>query len=385
MKRNWVRMSEARCAGRDLWRRGVVVSAALILLLTLGACAASSTPPAPAPATPPPPAATALPLPAAARSRPFPVQAVPTDNPTTAAKVELGRQLFFDPVLSASHSMSCATCHHPDLGFSNGLPLSTARPGAPARNVPTLWNTGFNRFLLWDGRVTSLESQARLPLTLAHEMAATPAQLETTLRAIPGYGELFAQAFGGGDAAITFDHVTYALAAFQRTLISDNSPVDRYLAGETSALSAAQQRGLALFFDERTHCVECHQLPTFAAETFRVVGVESADAGRAGVSPNGIRGAFKVPTLRNVARSAPYMHNGSLATLDEVIAFYAAGAGRARHAVDVDPLLKGFDLSAQEQADLVAFLQGLTDESRMPAIPAQALSGLPTVAHSPRP
>ena len=129
-----------------------------------------------------------------------------------------------------------------DSGFSNGLPVSTPRSGAPGRNVQTLWNTGFNRFLLWDGRETSLESQARLPLTLPNEMAETPAQLETTLRAIPGYLTLFVQAFGGGEEAVTFDHVTRALAAFQRTLISDNSPVDRYLAGETGALTASQQR-----------------------------------------------------------------------------------------------------------------------------------------------
>ena len=385
MNFQWLRMNRAAHAN-GARRFCPAASAALMMALVLSACAARVTPP-PDQAAPAPPiaAVTPLPLPAAARVRPFPMQAVPADNPTTAAKVELGRQLFFDPVLSASRSMSCATCHHPDLGFSNGQPVSTPRPGAPGRNVQTLWNTGFNRFLLWDGRETSLESQARLPLTLPNEMAETPAQLETTLRAIPGYVTLFVQAFGGGEEAVTFDHVTRALAAFQRTLISDNSPVDRYLAGETGALTASQQRGLALFFDERTHCAECHQPPTFAAETFRVVGVESEDAGRAGVSPNGLRGAFKVPTLRNVARTAPYMHNGSLATLNDVIAFYAAGAGRARGLSGVDPLLKGFDLSDQEQADLVAFLQGLTDESLLPVVPAQALSGLPTVARQPRP
>ena len=251
--------------------------------------------------------------------------------------------------------------------------------------MQTLWNPTFNRFLLWAVRETSLEPQARLPLTLPNEMAATPTQVETTLRAIPGYVTLFTQAFGGGEEAVTFDHVTRALAAFQRTLISDNSPVDRYLAGDSRALTASPQRGLALFFGERTHCAECHQVPTFASETFRVVGVESEDAGRAGVNPNGLRGAFKVPTLRNVARTAPYMHNGSLTTLNDVIAFYAAGAGRARGAPGVDPLLKGFDLNDQEQADLIAFLQGLTDESRLPAVPTQALSGLPTTPRHPQP
>jgi len=384
MKPKWLKRNRAADAG-GARRFCAAASAALTLALVLSGCAARVPPPDQTAAAPPIAVATPLPLPAAARARPFPLQAVPADNPTTAATVELGRQLFFDPVLSVSRSMSCATCHHPDLGFSNGLPVSTPRSGAPGRNVQTLWNTGFNRFLLWDGRETSLESQARLPLTLPNEMAETPAQLETTLWAIPAYVALFAQAFGDGDAAISFENVTRALAAFQRTLISDNSPVDRYLARETGALTAAQQRGLALFFDDRTHCAECHQPPTFAAETFRVVGVESEDAGRAGVSPNGLRGAFKVPTLRNVARTAPYMHNGSLATLDDVMGFYAAGAGRARGVPGVDPLLKGFDLNDQEQADLVAFLQALTDESRLPMVPAQALSGLPTVARQPQP
>lgn len=350
----------------------------LTLLWVLAACSA---PPAPGsvPAGSPAPAVTVVPLPAAARKTEFPPMAVPPDNPTTPARVELGRQLFYDPVLSASQAMSCATCHHPDQGFSNGQATSTPRPGAPARNVSTLWNTGYNRFLLWDGRETSLESQARLPLTLPHEMAADPAQLEERLRAIPAYVELFDTAFGGGTGAITFDNVTRALAAFQRTLISRHSAFDRFVAGDTTALTPAQQRGLALFFSERTHCAECHQPPTLASETFRVVGVASDDLGRAGVSDKGLRGAFKVPTLRNIARTGPYMHNGSLGSLAEVVQFYADGAGRARGVEGVDPLLKGFDLSAAEKADLVAFLEGLTDESELPAVPVRALSGLAVV------
>lgn len=318
-------------------------------------------------------------LPKAALRTEFPVMAVPADNPTTPPKVELGRQLFYDPVLSASNAMSCATCHHPDQGFSNGAPVSTPRPGAPARNVSTIWNAGFSRFLLWDGRMTSLEEQAELPLTLPNEMAETPDKLEQKLRAIPAYVELFDQAFGGGAKAVTFDNVKRALAAFERTLVSDDSPFDRYVAGDANALTPQQQRGLALFFSDRTHCAECHQPPIFASETFRVVGVDSQDPGRAGVSEQGLPGAFKVPTLRNIAQTAPYMHNGSLATLDEVVRFYAGGAGRARGVDKVDPLLKGFELSAEEQADLVAFLHALTDESKLPPAPDQALSGLPVV------
>jgi cytochrome c peroxidase len=321
-------------------------------------------------------------LPLAAQKTEFPPIVAPPDNLTTPARVELGRQLFFDPALSAGNAKSCATCHHPDLGFSNGAAVSPPRPGAPARNVPALWNVAYNRHLLWDGRVESLEEQAAAPLTLPNEMAATPEGIEADLRAIPAYADLFDAAYGGGEQAVTFDNVTRALAAFQRTLLSTNSPFDRFVAGDASALTAQEQRGLALFFSPETACAECHRPPTLAHETFRVVGVPSEDPGRAGVSPTGVRGAFKVPTLRNVALSAPYMRNGSLATLEEVVQFYADGAGRAGGFPSVDPLLKGFDLSAQDKADLVAFLAALTDVSQLPSVPQQAMSGLPTAPAS---
>jgi cytochrome c peroxidase len=276
--------------------------------------------------------------------------------------------------------MSCATCHHPDLGFSNGQAVSAPRPGAPPRNVSSLWNTGFSRFLLWDGREESLESQARLPLTLPNEMAIDPTEAAARLAAIPAYVERFETAFGGtGADAVTFDNIVRAIAAFQRTLISQDSAYDRFAAGDQAALTPAQQRGMDLFFSARTHCADCHQPPTFALENFRVTGVPSDDRGRAAVTDKGIPGAFKVPTLRNVASSAPYMHNGSIATLDEVVQFYADGAGRKNGFPLVDPLLKGFDVTADEKADLVAFLNALTDESQLLAVPETALSGLPVV------
>ena len=165
--------------------------------------------------------------------------------------------------------MSCATCHHPDLGFSNGKQVSTPRPGASPRNVSALWNTGYNRFLLWDGREKSLESQAKLPLTLPNEMAMTPAEVETRLAAIPAYVNLFAKAFGDGSAdPVTFDNVTRALAAFQRTLISNNSAYDRYVAGDASALTPEQQRGMGSFSRAKTQCAECHRPPVFTIEIF---------------------------------------------------------------------------------------------------------------------
>lgn len=306
----------------------------------------------------------------------FPPMPKALENPLTPQKVELGRQLFFDPVLSVNNEMSCATCHQPEMGFSDGRPVSEARADIPGRNVSTLWNSGYNQYLLWDGRETSLESQAQLPLTLDSEMANDPAELVARLQAIPAYVDLFETAFGSGQP-LTFEQITAALSAFQRTLVSENSAYDRYAAGDATALTEQQKRGLALFFSDTTHCSQCHAPPTFASETFRVIGVDSDDPGRAGVRPEGVYGAFNVPTLRNITQTAPYMHDGSFATLPQVVEFYAAGGGRVHDFEYVDPLIKGFTLSTQEKADLVAFLDALTDVSGLPEVPETAVSGLP--------
>ena len=315
--------------------------------------------------------------------RAFPATNDPADNPTTPERVALGRLLFFDPVLSEGNDVACATCHHPDLGFSDGRATSVAPGGAsPARNALTLWNVAYSQSLFWDGRVGTLEEQALVPLTHADEMAvADPATLAAELRAIPEYAALFESAFGIAPQAISADHVAQALAAFQRSLISANSPFDRYAAGEFDALPHAQRRGLAIFRSGATRCFECHGAPTFASDTFRVIGVPSDDPGRAAVADDGVFGAFKVPTLRNVALSAPYMHDGSLATLEEVIDFYRDGGGRAHGFEKVDVFVNPFTLSDQERADLLAFLYALTDESGLPEIPASVPSGLPVVAH----
>ena len=314
--------------------------------------------------------------------RAFPPTNDPADNPTTPERVELGRLLFFDPVLSEGNDVACATCHHPDLGFSDGRPTSVAAGGAsPARNALTLWNVAYSQSLFWDGRVGTLEEQALVPLTHADEMAvADPATMAAELQAIPAYAALFESAFGIAPAEISADHVARALAAFQRSLISDNSPFDRYAAGDFDALTPAQRRGLAIFRSGATRCFECHGAPTFASDTFRVIGVPSDDPGRAAVADDGVFGAFKVPTLRNVALTAPYMHDGSLATLEEVIDFYRDGGGRAHDFDKVDVFVNPFTLSEQERADLLAFLYALTDESGRPQIPASVPSGLPVVA-----
>lgn len=321
-------------------------------------------------------------------------------NSTTPEKVALGRLLFFDPVLSAENDIACATCHHPDYGFSDSLARAIGAGGEGigperqggvglARNTASLWNVAYATSLFWDGRVDSLEYQALVPLQHVDEMAVTDTEtLVAELRDIPAYVDLFDQAFGGGEEAVTTNNILFALASFERTLLSQDSPFDRYAAGELDALTASQRRGFTLFRSAATRCFECHAAPTFATDTFRVIGVPDMygwphDRGRAGAVADGADGAFKVPTLRNIALSGPYMHNGLFTTLEEVIDFYAAGGGRSLDSVqaeNIDPFVRGFTLTEQDKADLIAFLYALTDESQLPQIPTEVPSGLPIVA-----
>ncbi|MEM7535650.1 MAG: parallel beta-helix domain-containing protein [Chloroflexota bacterium] len=298
-------------------------------------------------------------------------------------EVELGRQLFFDPILSANNDMSCATCHHPDKGFSDGRPTAVTADGTVlTRNAPTVWNTGYPIVLFHDGRVDSLEEQASTALMESTEMNADPATTETELAEISDYVALFEAAYGAD--GVSFDNITRALATFQRSLTANNTPFDRYAAGDFDALTSAQRRGLSLFRSGATRCFECHANPTFASDTFRMIGVESDDVGR-GIMDDSPDGMFRVPTLRNVALTGPYMHNGSMETLEEVIQFYAESGGRGRLGKDteagkeIDVFIQGFPLNEQEKSDLVAFLHALTDESSLPEVPTVALSGLPTI------
>ena len=309
---------------------------------------------------------------------------------TDAARAELGRQLFFDPALSRENDLSCAHCHHPDFGFADGQRIAIGADGrgaGPARSggitllrgTPSLWNVGYTHLLFWDGRETSLEEQAHVPLLREDEMgAAGPDELSAELAALPDYPPLFGAAFG--DEIVTFDRITTALAAFQRTLISRDSPFDRYAAGALESLTPAQRRGLNLFRSAALRCFECHQNPTFASDTLRVVGVPSMLP-----DPGAGNDNFKVPSLRNVALSAPYMHNGAFNTLEEVIEFYSDGGGFTQGFDNVDPFVRGFELSDQEVADLVAFLFSLTDESALPEIPTAVPSGLPVVSRMENP
>jgi parallel beta-helix repeat protein len=214
-------------------------------------------------------------------------------------------------------------------------------------------------------------------------MAGTEQEIEARLKAIPAYVTLFDKAYGGGADSVTIANMQTAIAAFERTLISNHSPFDEYAKGNVNALTASQRRGLSLFRSAATRCFECHAAPTFSNDNFFVTGVpdlpgQEHDAGRAAISSDGSDGAFKSPSLRNVALSAPYMHNGVFATLEEVVDFYAKGGGRP-DGIKVDRQIVPFELTAQEKEDLVNFLYALTDESALPEVPKSVPSGLPVV------
>ncbi|HEU4391879.1 MAG TPA: parallel beta-helix domain-containing protein, partial [Blastocatellia bacterium] len=331
--------------------------------------------------------------------RPFPAMIVRADSPVTDDKVKLGRLLFFDPVLSGDNDISCATCHHPDLGFTDGrgqamgkgghgLGPSRAGGSVVRRGSPTIWNAAYNRKQFWDGRATDLEDQAQNPIKSEIEMAQNPDELVRELKAIPEYVQLFDSTFGGsGGLNISMDSVVKAIAAFERTLTANYSPFDRYVKGGLEALTPAQKRGFNIFRSGKTRCFECHGLPTFANPDFKIIGVPDLDPnqpdyGRAEIEGgDGYKRAFKVPTLRNVVLNPPYMHNGRFKTLDEVIDFYSKGGGPGMgvETPNLDDKIRPYQISQQEKDDLIAFLYALTDESRLPAFPERVPSGLPVV------
>ncbi len=309
-----------------------------------------------------------------------------------AEQVALGRLLFYDPILSANDDRSCGSCHHPDMGFSDGRALAEGAHGEDLRrNAPSLWNVAYATSLFWDGRAKSLEEQMLDPLTHEDEMGADVEEMIAQLEAIPEYEALFSAAFP--ESGITVDNVSTAIAAFERTLLSQNSPFDRFAAGDFNALTPAQRRGFDVFRSAQTRCFECHSWPTFTNNQFNVLGVpdvnpDSPDLGQVEiVNAADAERAFRTPGLRNVALSAPYMHNGVFATLEEVVDFYAKGAGPA-FGVDVvpDEFIRGFTLNEQQTADLIAFMFALTDEpADLIAIPESVPSGLPVIEHQDNP
>ncbi|MDB5098644.1 MAG: Cytochrome-c peroxidase [Cyanobacteria bacterium RYN_339] len=269
------------------------------------------------------------------------------------AKVELGFRLFFEPMLSAGNKMSCASCHEPGRGFSNGEPTALGVAGQRGnRNVPTILAVGKNPYFFWDGRAATLEEQALGPIQNPIEMNAKLDDVVAKLAASKDYPPRFQAAFGTG---VDAPGIAKAIAAFERALTLEPSPFDR------GDLTPAQQRGRELF-NGRGNCKMCHKGPNFTDTNFHTTGVgldrPNPDAGRMAISKKRFDyNAFKTPTLRNIEQTAPYMHDGSLATLEEVVDYYDKGGNPNPL---VDPEIVPLGLNAQEKADLVAFMKALT-------------------------
>lgn len=316
---------------------------------------------------------------------PFEEVPVPEANPQTPAKIELGKKLFFDRRLSGDGTMSCATCHDPERAFTDGLDISLHYPTTRNwRNSPTLLNVAFAKYYFHDGRVETLEDQALFPMLSAFEMNQNLDYLEEELRSVPEYAEAFREVFGGD---VTRERVAMALAAFQRTLVSLNAPVDRYLKGDKEALSPAAKKGFEIFRG-KGGCARCHSGDYFSDQKFHALGVPEnkdymedprvlatirfvgkvyhyedyrtleEDPGRYLITKDRADWkAFRTPTLRNVSETAPYMHNGIFSSLAEVIEYYNRGGGEGNEE------LKPLGLTEQEKDALEAFLrEGLKGE-----------------------
>jgi cytochrome c peroxidase len=318
---------------------------------------------------------------------------VPNSNPITKAKAELGRQLFFDPRLSRDGTVSCATCHNPEKGWTDLAPVSTGINGQKGgRSAPTVLNTAYGKTFFWDGRAPSLEGQCQGPPINPIEMGyESYVDMIRQLRQIPRYQEQFLSAFG---TDVTLDGVAKAIATFERVFaLSGDSPYDRYLAGDNKAISDSAKRGMYLFglrlavdddFDvsnvtlKKANCTSCHVGFNFTDELFHNLGVgwdetkkEFKDVGRWAIAPIGAKadadlGAFKTPTIRDIERTAPYMHDGSEKDLMAVVEYYDKG-GIPNPALDKD--MKKLNLTPQEKEDLVVFMKTLTGQVIKVALP----------------
>lgn len=303
----------------------------------------------------------------------------PEDNPYTKAKAELGRLLYFDKRLSSDSTVSCATCHSPKFGFTDGAPVSTGIGGQKGgRSAPTVINRAYSLHQFWDGRAPTLEAQAVGPIANPIEMTneRDPKRAHLTrvnaLKRVPGYVKRFESVFGTNE--FTIDHVGQAIATFERTVLSGNAPFDRYKAGDKQAMSASQVRGMNIFF-KKTACDSCHLGFNFTDGSYVNIGIgmdrPKPDLGRFVVSKREEdKGAFKTPTLRDIEHTGPYMHDGRFKTLEEVVEHYDKGGIKNPY---LDERLKPLKLSAQEKRDLVAFLKALSGEGWQHLQPPKSL------------
>lgn len=298
---------------------------------------------------------------------------LPSADHSATDKTALGRHLFFDPILSGNNAVSCATCHKPQFAFADDKPISRgATEKTSARNVPSLFNVAYYTSLFWDGRASSLEAQVAFPIESTEEMGNTFSVVEQRLNADASYQKQFAGAFGQGP--ITFEMVEKCIAAYERTLLSGNSPFDRWKYGhDEKAVSSSVKRGFIVFTStKKANCAVCHTVgknfALFTDNKFHDIGVgvrsgKSADVGRYAVTHDEAdRGKFKTPSLRNIELTAPYMHDGSLKDLKQVLDFYIGGGNSHPH---LDKEIHTLDfLTGQERRDLLNFLKSLT-ESRL--------------------
>lgn len=298
----------------------------------------------------------------------------PTDNPYSPEKAELGWLLFYDKRLSGDGTVSCASCHNPKFGFGDGQALPTGIRGQTVpRHSPSIINRAYSVEQFWDGRAPTLEEQAKGPMINPLEMGNTHDNVVKTVRAIPGYRDRFKSVFGTDD--ITLDHIVKAIATFERMVLSGNAPYDRFKAGDKTALSTSAQNGMKIFFSNKARCDSCHEGINFTSGKFTNVGVgmdkPMPDLGRYNVTKKEEdKGAFKTPSLRDIAQSAPYMHDGSLKTLEDVVEHYNKGGVKNQWLnQDVRPL----ELTDQEKKDLVEFLKALSGEGWQHYGPPQKL------------
>lgn len=291
----------------------------------------------------------------------------PAANQYTEARELLGKTLFFDPRLSGSKFISCATCHNPGFAWADGLPKGIGDGMKPLkRHTPTILNSAYGDLLFWDGRADSLEAQALGPIKSAAEMNMPLAQVVESVSSISGYRSLFEKAYPG--EPVSENTIAKAIATFERTVISGQAPFDRWIGGDEHAISEQASRGFDLF-NHKAGCVQCHSGWNFTDNGFHDIGMNDNDLGRGALLKiEAMQHAFKTPTLRNVALRAPYLHDGSEPSLEAVVDFYDEGgkAHRASLASEIHPL----HLTADEKVDVVEFLRTLTSSDKAVAIPA---------------
>lgn len=286
----------------------------------------------------------------------------PASNPYSDSKARLGQILFFDPILSGSRTRSCATCHNPGLSWTDGLPVALGEKQKKlAYKSPTLLNIAWIEPLGWDGHFRTLESVAFGPINAPGNMNSSEKLVVDRLNAIPDYVRLFEAAFGTG--AVTRDKIELALATFERTIVTADAPFDRWISGDENAIGNDAKAGFVLF-NSKAHCASCHSGWLFTDNSFHDIGVaRNKDVGRGRLFPTSIKlkHAFKTPTLRDVARRAPYMHDGSIATLQGVVDLYdRGGIDRPSRSAQIVPL----HLTDREKKELIAFLETLTSPGK---------------------